>query len=119
MLEKPPSLGSLRIRGIWPPSNPGATLLRALVPLVPRPAVLPFDASPRPTRVRAVRDPGAGRRWCSFSPRPSWTAAPSAAPALLSFLALAFLVLALLVLALLVLGALVLASAMFSPPPRR
>src|SRR5215210_5792594 len=45
------------------------TLLRALVPLLPRPAVLPLEPSPRPTRVRAVLEPGAGRRWCTFSGR--------------------------------------------------
>src|SRR5690606_3991405 len=50
-----------------PPSMPMRTWLRAFVPLVPRPAVLPFDASPRPTRVFAVFAPGAGRRWCIFS----------------------------------------------------
>src|SRR3954453_9036461 len=33
------------------------------MPLVPRPAVLPLEPSPRPTRVLAVRAPGAGRRW--------------------------------------------------------
>src|SRR5215470_5362407 len=61
-LEKPFSLGSLRCNGIWPPSNAGEMLPLALLPLVPRPAVLPLDASPRPTRVLAVRAPGAGRR---------------------------------------------------------
>src|SRR3954452_3964341 len=49
--------------GIWPPSKRLGTWYRAFVPLVPRPAVLPLDASPRPTRVRAVLAPGAGRRW--------------------------------------------------------
>src|SRR5690606_38553275 len=39
---------------------------RALVPLVPRPAVLPLEPSPRPTRVFAVLAPGTGRRWCTF-----------------------------------------------------
>src|SRR3954447_2027262 len=53
--------------GIWPPSKRLGTWYRALVPLVPRPAVLPLDASPRPTRVLAVLAPGAGRRWCSLS----------------------------------------------------
>src|ERR1700750_1644758 len=42
-------------------------VVRAWVPLVPRPAVLPVEASPRPTRVLAVLAPGAGRRWCSLS----------------------------------------------------
>src|SRR6478609_8836457 len=53
--------------GICPPSKPTRTVLRALVPLVPRPAVLPFEPSPRPTRVFAVLAPGAGRKWCSLS----------------------------------------------------
>src|SRR4051794_15380012 len=53
--------------GIWPPSNAGETFLRAPVPLVPRPAVLPFEASPRPRRVLAVLAPGAGRRGWSLS----------------------------------------------------
>src|SRR5699024_1530238 len=35
-------------------------------PLVPRPAVLPFDASPRPTRVFDVFAPFDGRRSCSL-----------------------------------------------------
>src|SRR5664279_4884334 len=34
---------------------------------MPRPAVLPLEASPRPTRVLAVLAPGAGRKWCSLS----------------------------------------------------
>src|SRR5690242_13158106 len=53
--------------GICPPSNAAETFLRALVPLVPRPAVLPLEPSPRPTRVLAVLAPGAGRRWWSLS----------------------------------------------------
>src|SRR3954453_14542437 len=64
---KPLSLGSRMWIGIWPPSKLAGTWLRALVPLVPRPAVLPLDAAPRPTRVLAVLAPGAGRRWCSLS----------------------------------------------------
>src|SRR5262245_37968580 len=52
--------------GICPPSNVAGTFLRALVPLVPRPAVLPFEPSPRPTRVLAVFDPGAGFRSCNL-----------------------------------------------------
>src|SRR5690625_5998305 len=59
--------------GICPPSKPNGTWLRALVPLVPRPAVLPLEASPRPTRVRAVLEPGAGRRSCSFSRESLWS----------------------------------------------
>ena len=49
--EKPFSFGTLRCSGIWPPSKPAGTVERALVPLVPRPALLPLDASPRPTLV--------------------------------------------------------------------
>src|SRR3954447_4478490 len=64
---KPLSLGSRMWIGIWPPSKAGGTWQRALVPLVPRPAVLPLEASPRPTRVFAVLAPGAGRRWWSLS----------------------------------------------------
>src|SRR5215472_709619 len=67
-----------RCSGIWPPSNPPATGPRALLPLVPRPAVLPLPASPRPTRVRGVCAPGAGRRWWIFSPRPAAALPPSA-----------------------------------------
>ena len=59
---KPLSFGSRMCSGSWPPSNPAGTFFRAPVPLVPRPAVLPLDASPRPTRVLAVFAPGAGRR---------------------------------------------------------
>src|SRR5271166_2124897 len=43
-------------------------LVLALLPLVPRPAVLPLDASPRPSRVFGLCAPGAGRRWCTFRP---------------------------------------------------
>src|SRR5438094_4413207 len=49
--------------GICPPSNDAGMFLRAPEPLVPRPAVLPLEPSPRPTRVFAVCAPGAGRRW--------------------------------------------------------
>ena len=59
-LRKPLSLGSRMWIGIWPPSNVAGTFLRALVPFVPRPAVLPLEPSPRPTRVFAVFEPGAG-----------------------------------------------------------
>src|SRR5690606_10488476 len=56
--------------GICPPSNPAGTWLRALVPLVPRPAVLPrLPPSPRPTRILALLAPGAGRRWCTLRVR--------------------------------------------------
>src|SRR5690348_11934720 len=53
--------------GICPPSKPTGVFFRAPVPLVPRPAVLPLEPSPRPTRVFAVLAPGAGRKWCSLS----------------------------------------------------
>src|ERR1700691_3768423 len=72
----PFSFGTGRCSGIWPPSKPGGTWPRALVPLVPRPAVLPLDASPRPTLVFALCAPGAGRRWCSLSPRPDVPCSP-------------------------------------------
>src|SRR3954467_2028071 len=77
--------------GIWPPSKRLGTWYRALVPLVPRPAVLPLDASPRPTRVLAVLAPGAGRRWCSFRvpPLPASAAASAASVAAADFGALA------------------------------
>src|SRR4029453_12784708 len=64
---KPRSFGARMWYGSWPPSNPGRMLLRAFEPLVPRPAVLPFEPSPRPTRVLSFLAPGAGRRWCTFS----------------------------------------------------
>ena len=65
-LRKPFSFGSRMCNGIWPPSKRGDTVLRALVPLVPRPAVFPpLPPSPRPTRVLAVLAPFAGLRSCS------------------------------------------------------
>src|SRR5690606_16286199 len=59
---KPRSFGARMCSGIWPPSKPTRTVLRARVPFVPRPAVLPFEPSPRPLRVFAVLAPGTGRR---------------------------------------------------------
>src|SRR5437764_12939033 len=62
---------SLRIRmwiGFWPPSNRARRLApeREPQPFWPRPAVLPGpDPSPRPTRLRGRRDPGAGFRLCN------------------------------------------------------
>src|SRR3712207_2357858 len=53
--------------GVCPPSKRAEVLPRAPVPLVPRPAVLPLEPSPRPTRVLAVLAPGAGRRWWTLS----------------------------------------------------
>src|SRR5690606_15008784 len=69
--------GTRRMSGIWPPSKPTGTVLRALVPLVPRPAVLPLDASPRPLRVLALLAPGAGRRSCTLRGVPSVASAMS------------------------------------------
>src|SRR3954449_13023356 len=60
---KPDSLGRRMCSGVWPPSKRAETLPRAPVPLVPRPAVLPLEPSPRPTRVFGVWAPLAGRRW--------------------------------------------------------
>src|SRR5258705_1246007 len=65
-LRKPFSFGRRMWRGICPPSNAAEMFFRALEPLVPRPAVLPLEPSPRPTRVFSVLAPGAGRRWCSL-----------------------------------------------------
>src|SRR3954454_14939315 len=63
LLRKPLSFGRRMWRGICPPSNAAEMFLRAFDPLVPRPAVLPLEPSPRPTRVFSVLAPGAGRRW--------------------------------------------------------
>src|SRR3954467_4989280 len=60
---KPDSLGRRMCSGVCPPSKRAGTLPRAPEPLVPRPALLPLEPSPRPTRVLAVWAPGAGRRW--------------------------------------------------------
>src|SRR6188508_2575997 len=68
--------------GVWPPSNHGGIdpPARAFWPFVPRPAVLPLPAAmPRPTRVRSVRDPSAGRRSCNFIVY-SWAASASLLP---------------------------------------
>src|SRR3954469_22865361 len=62
---------SLRMRmwmGIWPPSKLCRVLrpARAPAPFWPRPDVLPVpEPSPRPTRLRALRLPGAGFSVCS------------------------------------------------------
>src|SRR5262249_40658079 len=47
--------------GVWPPSNPARTVLRAYWPFVPRPAVLPWpEPIPRPSRFVLWTAPGAG-----------------------------------------------------------
>ena len=61
---------SLRIRmwiGIWPPSKRDRSLepAREPAPFWPRPDVLPVpEPSPRPTRLRGRRLPGAGASEC-------------------------------------------------------
>ena len=58
-----PLLGSLLVRGIWPPSKPGLTPPpeRAFWPLWPLPAVLPLpEPLPRPLRKAFLTEPGAG-----------------------------------------------------------
>src|SRR5215218_551217 len=53
--------------GNWPPSKRARSLLpeRAPAPLWPRPAVLPYpEPSPRPTRLRGLRDPAGGLSEC-------------------------------------------------------
>src|SRR5436305_7342958 len=61
---------SLRIRmwiGIWPPSKLCRVFEpeREPAPFWPRPAVLPKpEPSPRPTRLRSLREPGAGLSEC-------------------------------------------------------
>src|SRR5262249_48621104 len=64
--RNPLSLGSRMWMGICPPSKVTGTDLRALVPLVPRPALFPLEPSPRPTLVRAFFAPRAGRRSCNL-----------------------------------------------------
>src|SRR6187402_3475088 len=62
----PRSFGARMTAFRLPPSSPTRTWYRAFVPLVPRPAVLPLEPSPRPTRVLAFLAPTAGRRWCAL-----------------------------------------------------
>src|SRR6266516_3789487 len=69
-----PRFGIRRMRGIWPPSNPGRTLppWRAVWPLPPRPAVFPIpEPGPRPLRIRARCEPTGGLRSWSAS-RVTW-----------------------------------------------
>src|SRR3984957_11010380 len=63
-----PRLGRRRWRGIWPPSKPlMRTPERAVWPLPPRPACLPWpDPMPRPTRMRGFDDPGLSLTSLSF-----------------------------------------------------
>src|SRR5829696_2253051 len=79
---------SLRIRmwiGVWPPSNRARSLApaREPAPLWPRPDVLPWpEPCPRPTRLRSLREPGAGLRlWRPTTS--SWGVVSSAISALL------------------------------------
>src|SRR6056297_142220 len=64
-LLNPFSFGTRCFSGVWPPSKPRATVLRARWPLLPRPAVLPpLPPVPRPTRFAFFLAPGAGvRSW--------------------------------------------------------
>src|SRR5512137_2918117 len=64
-----PRLGSLRERGICPPSKLGRTLCpeRAFWPLAPFPAVPPCpDPSPLPTRFFFFREPSGGLNVARF-----------------------------------------------------
>src|SRR3954468_24193781 len=71
---------SLRIRmwmGICPPSKLGRLFEpeREPAPFWPRPKVLPVpEPSPRPMRLRALREPGAGFSECSPTVSFSWSA---------------------------------------------
>ena len=62
---KPGSFGSRIASGFWPPSKPGPLPppAREFWPLSPRPAGRPWPLPwPRPTRLRSLREPGAGKR---------------------------------------------------------
>src|SRR5215467_5476458 len=64
-----PYLGTRRMSGIWPPSNPGCLPPpeRANNPLCPLVAVFPCpDPGPRPIRFRFFLAPFAGARSCKF-----------------------------------------------------
>src|SRR3954470_17012031 len=80
---------SLRMRmwiGIWPPSKFTRVFepAREPAPFWPRPAVLPVpEPSPRPTRLRALREPGAGLRECR--PMRSSTPSPGESPRCVPF----------------------------------
>src|SRR5258708_35303127 len=67
MLLKP-RFGSRGCSGIWPPSNPLMRAPeRAVWPLPPRPAVLPWpEPMPRPTRIRFLREPALSAISLSF-----------------------------------------------------
>src|SRR5512147_999351 len=64
-----PYFGTRRMRGIWPPSNPGPfpPPERANKPLCPLVAVFPWpEPGPRPIRLRFFLAPFAGARLCKF-----------------------------------------------------
>src|SRR5579883_212263 len=75
-----PRFGRRRCSGIWPPSKPLIrTPERAVWPLPPRPACLPLpEPMPRPTRIRALDEPGLSEMPLSFMfvPYRSRTAEP-------------------------------------------
>src|SRR5256885_10610168 len=70
LLPRPRTNGKRFTRRVWPPSNARWIWppVRAFWPLVPRPAVLPRpEPCPRPTRLSALCEPGAGRKSESFT----------------------------------------------------
>src|SRR5271166_839907 len=70
-----PRFGRRRCSGIWPPSKPlMRTPERAVWPLPPRPDCLPLpEPMPRPTRMRALDEPGLSLISLSFMARSSLT----------------------------------------------
>src|SRR5438874_5587704 len=67
---RPRTNGKRFTRRVWPPSNARWIWppVRAFCPFVPRPAVLPRpEPCPRPTRLSALCEPGAGRKSESFT----------------------------------------------------
>src|SRR5437667_12298142 len=70
LLPRPRTNGKRFTRRVWPPSNARWIWppVRAFCPFVPRPAVLPRpEPCPRPTRLSALCEPGAGRKSESFT----------------------------------------------------
>src|SRR5436309_11342999 len=64
---KPLAFGVRRVRGVWPPSNPGLMVSRVPWPFVPVPAVFPRRPPiPRATRCFLAWEPGAGLRSWTF-----------------------------------------------------